>query len=105
MDEEILHRRSTTLVRRLRLEPGEATHWHRDACHKVTVVLEGDSLEIQYRDGAPADRFRVTPGQTDWDEPTDRVHRGVNRGSRPYVEIAVFLLDAPDVEPQPGPHQ
>ena len=102
MAEEELFRRGTVLVRRLRLEPGEAMPWHRDPCHRVTVVLAGDALSIQARDGSELARFEVTPGQVDWDEPGDRVHRGVNVGSLPYEEVTVFLLDQPDAVPQPG---
>jgi quercetin dioxygenase-like cupin family protein len=101
MAEEVLIRRGTVLVRRLRLEPGEAMPWHRDPFHRVTVVLAGDTLAIEARDGSVLARFEVTPGQVDWDEPGDRVHRGVNVGSEPYEEITVFLLDRPDAVPQP----
>jgi quercetin dioxygenase-like cupin family protein len=99
--EETLFKRGTTVVRRLRLAPGEAMPWHRDPFHRVTVVLQGDALAIEYRDEADGFRFDVTPGQAGWDEPTDRVHRGVNVGTQPYEEIAVFLLDHPDAVPQP----
>jgi quercetin dioxygenase-like cupin family protein len=101
MAEEPLFREGTIFVRRLRLAPGEAMPWHRDPFYRVTVVLSGDALAIEYRDGAASQRFPVTPGQAGWDEPTDRVHRGVNVGREPYEEIAVFLLDRPDAVPQP----
>ena len=103
MAEEELFRRGTVLVRRLRLEPGEAMHWHRDPFHRVTVVLAGDVLAIEARDGYELARFAVTPGQVGWDEPTDRVHRGVNVGTVPYEEVTVFFLDSPRVRPQPPP--
>ncbi len=102
MINEILHRRGTTLVRRLCLEPGEATTWHCDPYHRVSVILSGDALSIEYRDGGPADRFQLQPGQADWDEPTERIHRGVNTGVQRYEEVAVFFLDSPDADPQPG---
>ena len=102
MTEEILHRRNTTLIRRQRLAPGESTPWHRDPYHRVTVVLSGDALTIEYRGGNPAERLSVRPGQVDWDEPTDGLHRGVNVGREPYEEIAVFFLDHADADPQPG---
>ena len=60
MVEETLHRRGTTLVRRLRLAPGETTPWHRDPFHRVTVVLAGDALAIEYRDRGPGDHFELT---------------------------------------------
>jgi hypothetical protein len=99
--EEELFRRGKTLVRRLRLGPGEAMPWHRDPFHRVTVVLSGDALAIEYRDGGESHRFEVTPREAGWDEPTDRVHRGVNAGEQPYEEIAIFFLDRPDAVAQP----
>jgi oxalate decarboxylase/phosphoglucose isomerase-like protein (cupin superfamily) len=75
-------------------------HWHRDPFHRVTVVLRGSALGIEYRDGE-SERFEVSPGQAGWDEPTDRLHRGVNVGDQPYEEITVFFLDHPDAVPQP----
>jgi quercetin dioxygenase-like cupin family protein len=99
--EEELIRRGTTVVRRLRLEPGEAMPWHRDPYHRVTIVLGGDELAIELPDGGEAKRFPVTPGQAYWDEPGDLVHRGVNVGEQPYEEIAVFFLDRPDAIAQP----
>jgi hypothetical protein len=44
MIEEVLHRRGTTLVRRLCLAPGEATPWRHDPFHRLTVVLRGGVL-------------------------------------------------------------
>jgi quercetin dioxygenase-like cupin family protein len=102
MAEERLFQRGTTLVRRLRLAPGEAMPWHRDPFHRVTVVLRGNALAIEYRDGGESDRFEVAPGQADWDEPSDRVHRGVNVGEQEYEEITVFFLDRPDAVAQPS---
>jgi len=99
--EEVLIRRGTTLVRRMRLEPGEAMPWHRDPYHRVTVVLHGSELGIEDRDSGEIERFAVTPGETGWDEPTDRVHRGVNVGTEPYEEVVIFFLDRPDAIPQP----
>jgi quercetin dioxygenase-like cupin family protein len=101
--EERLFQRGTTLVRRLRLAPGEAMPWHRDPFHRVTVVLHGDALAIEYADGGESRRFAVGPGQVDWDEPSDRVHRGVNVGALPYEEITIFFLDHPDDVAQPPP--
>jgi hypothetical protein len=65
------------------------------------VVLQGDALTIEYRDGAASQHIRLSPVQVDWDEPTDRIHRAVNVGERPYEEITVFLMDRPDAIPQP----
>jgi quercetin dioxygenase-like cupin family protein len=99
--EEILHQRGTTLVRRLCLAPGEAMPWHRDPFHRVSIILSGDRLAIEYRDLGPNRYVEVRQGQVDWDEPTDRAHRAVNVGERPYEEITVFFLDQPGDVPQP----
>ncbi|HEX5584084.1 hypothetical protein [Gaiella sp.] len=101
MAEEELFGRGTVHVRRLRLEPGEAMPWHTDPFHRVTVVLTGERLAIEARDGSELARFEVRPGQVDWDDPSEGVHRGVNVGSTPYEEVTVFLLDRPDDVPQP----
>jgi hypothetical protein len=101
MLEEELFRRGEILVRRLRLAPGEAMQWHRDPFHRVTVVLRGDALAIEFRDGGDCERFQVTPGLVDWDEPSDRVHRGINVGQKQYEEIAIFFLDHPNAVAQP----
>jgi hypothetical protein len=37
----------------------------------------------------------------DWDEPTDRIHRGINVGDVPYEEITIFFLNQPEDTPQP----
>jgi quercetin dioxygenase-like cupin family protein len=102
MAEDRLFQRGTTLVRRLRLAPGEAMEWHRDPFHRVSVVLSGDALAIESRDGKKIGRFPVRPGQVGWDEPSDRVHRGVNVGQQPYEEVTIFFLDHPDDVPQPN---
>ena len=101
MTDEILLHHETTMVRRLRLAPGEAMPWHRDPFHRVAVVLSGDVLSIEYRDGRESQRVEVTPGQVDWEQPSARVHRAVNVGKQPYEQVTVFLLDRPDVVAQP----
>jgi len=103
MIEETLHHRGTTAVRRLFLSPGEATRWHRDPFHRVSAILKGEVLEIEFRDGLPRKQVDVAPGQVDWDEPSDRIHRAVNICDVPYEEITVFFLAPPDDVPQPGP--
>ena len=95
MTEEMLFQRGTTLVRRLCLAPGEALPWHRDPFHRVTVVLQGDALAVDYQEGGARQSVLVTPGQVDWDEPTDRLHRAINVGQQPYEEITIFFLDRP----------
>jgi quercetin dioxygenase-like cupin family protein len=101
MTDEILFQHGTTLVRRLHLAPGEAMAWHRDPFHRVAVVLGGDVLLIEYRDGGESLRVKISPGQVDWEEPSARVHRAVNVGKQPYEQVTVFLLDHPDSVAQP----
>jgi quercetin dioxygenase-like cupin family protein len=101
MKDEILFHQGTTMVRRLRLTPGEAMSWHRDPFHRVAVVLSGDFLSIEYRDGGESQRVEVRPGQVEWEEPSTRVHRAVNVGNRPYEQVTVFLLDHPEAVAQP----
>jgi quercetin dioxygenase-like cupin family protein len=99
--EETLHHRGTILVRRLLLRPGETTRWHRNPFHCVTVVLNGDALAIEFRDGSPKQQIRVIPGQADWYEPSDRAHRAINIGAAAYEDITVFFLTQPHDIPQP----
>lgn len=101
MVEETLIKRGTTRVRRLVLEPGEATPWHVDPYHRVTVIVRGTALAIEYRDGGGPVRVEVAAGQADWDVPTDRVHRAVNVAEETYEEVTVFFLDRSDATPQP----
>jgi hypothetical protein len=65
MIEETLHHRGTTLVRRLFLEPGESTRWHVDPFHRVSVVLRGEVLAIEFLNGWPPVEVKVSPGQVD----------------------------------------
>ena len=99
--QQVLHHRGNVLVRRQRLDPGEASPWHRDPFHRVTVVLSGDLLRIEFRDGADAQTWPATPGEVDWSEPSDRVHRAVNVGKEVFEEVVTFFLDRPDADPQP----
>jgi quercetin dioxygenase-like cupin family protein len=101
MTDEIVFHRGTTMVRRLRLAPGEAMAWHRDPFQRVAVVLKGDLLSIEYRDGGGSLRVDVAPGQVDWEETSARVHRAVNVGKQPYEQVTIFLLDRPDAVAQP----
>jgi hypothetical protein len=66
------------------------------------VVLSGDALLIEYRDGRESDRIRISPGQVEWEEPTGGIHRAVNVGGQPYEQVTIFLLDRPDAVPQPN---
>ena len=99
---EVLHHRGNYLVRRQRLSPGEATPWHRDPFHRVTVVLSGDLLNIEFRDGGETQTWRVVVGEVDWVEPSGRIHRAVNVGKEAFEEVVTFFLDRPDAVPQPG---
>ena len=38
------------MVRRLFLAPVQSMRWHRDPFHRVTVVLRGVPLAIEFRD-------------------------------------------------------
>jgi len=99
--QEVLHRRGTTLVRRQQLAPGEATPWHRDPFHRVTVVLSGDRLDIEFRDGSETIPWHEKAGEVHWIEPTETVHRAVNVGNEAFEEVVTFLLDRETAEPQP----
>jgi quercetin dioxygenase-like cupin family protein len=99
--QEVLHHRGKYLVRRQRLAPGEATPWHRDPFHRLTVVLSGDLLKVEFRDGREAVVANVTAGEVDWLEPSDCVHRAVNVGREVFEEVVTFFLDRPDAVPQP----
>jgi quercetin dioxygenase-like cupin family protein len=100
MTDEIVFQHGTTMVRRLRLARGEAMPWHRDPFQRVAVVLGGDLLSIEFRDGGESQRVEITPGQVEWEEPSARVHRAVNIGRQPYEQVTVFLLDRPDAVAQ-----
>ena len=101
MAEEVLYRRRGVSVRRMTLEPGEASPWHRDVCHRVTVVLRGQRLAIEFRTGGQVHAARVRAGQVDWSEPSSEVHRAVNAGHEPYEEVVTFFLDYRGQNPQP----
>ena len=100
-NQQILYHRGNYLVRRQRLSPGEASPWHRDPFHRVTVVLSGDLLKIEFRDGSQPLTWNVTVGEVDWSEPSDRIHRAVNVGDQVFEEVVTFFMDRPDAEPQP----
>jgi quercetin dioxygenase-like cupin family protein len=91
-DEIVIHY-GTTMVCRLRLAPGEAMPWHRDPFRRIAVVLRGDVLSSEYRDGGESQRIEITPGEVEWEEPTERVHRAVNVGEQSYEQVTIFLLD------------
>ena len=81
-------------INRARLEPGEASPWHVDSFHRVTVVLQGEQLRIEYQDGGEPKLVPVVAGQAHWDEPSaPRIHRAVNSGQLPYEEVVVVLIE------------
>jgi len=65
-------------------------------------VVRGDVLLVEFRDGGESHRIEITPGQVEWEEPTERLHRAVNVGKQPYEQVTVFLLDRPDAIAQPN---
>jgi hypothetical protein len=98
---EVITDRPDLLIRRMILEPGEATPWHVDRCHRFTVVVQGDRITIEYRDSPATVDVAVKPGQAGWDEPEDAVHRAVNSGATPFEEVVTFYRTAPGEDPQP----
>ncbi|MCP5055142.1 MAG: hypothetical protein GY937_00280 [bacterium] len=101
MRTEVITKRGDLIIRRLVLEPGESTVWHTDPCHRFSVIVRGEELCIEFRDTGDRISVSVHPGMVDWDEPEERVHRGVNVGTSPYEEVVTFLLDEPGIDPQP----
>jgi hypothetical protein len=67
----------------------------------VTVVLAGDLLNIEFRDGGEPQSWKITVGEVDWSEPSDRVHGALNVGKEVFEEVMTFFLDHPDAKPQP----
>ena len=61
MQTQIITKRDDIVVRRLVLEPGEVMPWHRDTCHRFSVVVRGDELSIEMRDTAERTTFAVHP--------------------------------------------
>lgn len=78
--------------------------WHRDPFQRISVVFKGEALSIEFRDGGASVPVALTPGQVDWDEPGDRIHRAANVGRIPYEEVTIFFLAHPDDVPQPEVH-
>ena len=93
------HERGNVLVRSSVLEPSEASSWHTDSCHRITVILSGDRLAIEFRESGEVRQFDVRACQVDWDKPTTEVHRAINVGRARYEEIVVFFLSEPGQDP------
>ena len=101
MQTQVITERADLLVRRGTLAPGEAMPWHTDLAHRFSVVVRGDRLAIEFRDGGETIEFDVQPGQADWDAPEHRVHRAVNVGAQTYEEVVMFFLEGAG-DPQPA---
>jgi len=101
MKVELITRREDLVIRRLVLEPGEAMFWHKDNCHRFTVVVRGSRLAIEFRDSSKIVEVVVSPGAADWDTPEERVHRAINTGTETYEEVVTFYRTSSEVDPQP----
>lgn len=101
MRREIISRHGNLLVRRLVLEPGEATPWHTDECRRFTVVVQGQHLRIETDPPGREIDVATQSGMAGWDEPDRRAHRAVNVGAGTYEEVVMFFLDEAGSEPQP----
>ncbi len=99
--EETIYREGAVEVRRLVLEPGEAMRWHVDPVRRVAVVVRGERLRIEFRDGREALEVDVAPGLVEMEEPSEAVHRAVNVGGSVYEQVTVFFLERPGDDPQP----
>jgi len=102
MEVEQLGQREALVARRLILWTGQAMPWHTDPCWRVPTVVRGEKLRIEHLDEAcEVLDVEVTPAETEWSEPSSRVHRAVSTGACVYEEVTVFLLVHPDADPQP----
>jgi len=101
MKTETITTRDDLVIRRQTLQPGEATPWHVDPCHRFSVVVRGDGLAIEYRDAPGTHPVAVHRGVADWDGPEPRVHRAVNVGTEPFEEVVTFYLERRGMDPQP----
>ena len=97
---EVISERDDLVIRRLILQPGEDLGWHVDPFHRFSVVIRGERLRIEYRDGE-VEEFEVTPGEAGWNEPEARVHRAVNVGATPFEEVVTFYTGRAGADPQP----
>jgi hypothetical protein len=98
---EVITKRKDLVIRRLVLDPGEAMFWHKDTCHRFSVVVRGSLLAIEYRDSKETLELEVYPGMANWDAPEERVHRAINRGREIYEEVVTFYRASSEVDPQP----
>jgi len=102
MRHETLTDRPDLLIRRQTLEPGEATAWHIDACNRFSVVVRGERLRVEFRQGGDGIEVPAYPGLAGWDAPEPRVHRAVNIGATVFEEIVTYYRDPPGCDVQPA---
>jgi hypothetical protein len=74
------------------------------AFQRISVVFKGEALEIEFRDGGASVRVALTPGQVDWDEPGDRIHRAINVGCVPYERSRSFFSPIQTMFRKPDVH-
>jgi hypothetical protein len=98
---ELITSRNELVIRRLVLDPGEPMFWHKDTCHRFSVVVRGSRLAIEYKDSKEILEFEVFPGMTGWDAPEERAHRAINRGADTYEEVVTFYRSHSQLDPQP----
>ena len=101
MNIELITQSDEMVIRRMKLDPGEAMWWHIDTCHRFTVVISGSVLAIEYRDTGERIEFEVATGTAEWDQPETRIHRAINVGETVYEEVVTFFRAAAEVDPQP----
>lgn len=66
------------------------------------MILSGDELGFEFRDGGESESEPIKAGEVYWLEPTDRVHRAVNTGKQRFEEVTTFFMDGPRRGPSTG---
>ena len=98
---ETISAKTNLIIRRHILEPGESLPWHRDLCHRFSVIIRGEQIAIEYFESAAVKNINVHPGLAEWDAPQAKLHRAVNVGKDTYEEVILFFITHPQMEPQP----
>ena len=64
MKHETIGKRDNIVIRRMILEPGEKMPWHVDPFKRISTVVRGEALRIEYLDNAEEVSFFFldTPG-------------------------------------------
>jgi hypothetical protein len=101
MISETISERADVIIRRHILKPGETLPWHKDLCHRFSVIVQGEAIAIEYRESNELKTISVHPGLAEWDAPQRKVHRAINVGKVPYEEVVIFFTGNPGLEPQP----